>query len=224
MVKGIVCPLCQTKFNTTKVKTTKLRMTDRDTDFCTYYKDINPYFYEINVCPECGFAFSDSYTHSIMDEKADQFKKEISSKWIRRDFGGVRDMDQAIETFKMAITSGEITGAKHSRLAGLCLRLCWLYRMKGDKDEELRFMRWSVKLYEKAYQLEDFSGEKSMDIGTVLYLLGELNYRLGEYESASKWFNIAITKLTNAPEVSASKMAMIRDRWQDIREDIKRVL
>ncbi|HHW71473.1 MAG TPA: DUF2225 domain-containing protein [Clostridiales bacterium] len=218
MEKRVFCPLCQTSFNTTKVKTTKLRMIGRDTDFCTYYEDINPYFYEINVCPKCGFAFSDSHTGDILDEKREKFKEIVSSKWTGRDFSGVRSIEQAIETFKLAITSGEITGEKNSKLAGLCLRLSWLYRIKKEKEEELRFMRWSAKLYEEAYQWEDFSDENAMELGTVLYLLGELNYRLEEYEKASKWFNVAFA---NSSEISASMMDVIRDRWQDIKEDIR---
>ena len=69
-----------------------------------------------------------------------------------------KDIDQAIETYKMAITSSEITGEKSSKLAGLCLRLSWLFRIKEDREEELRFMRWSTELYGKAYQWEDFDG------------------------------------------------------------------
>ena len=79
-------------------------------------------------------------------------------------------------------------------------------------------MRWSAKLYEEAYQWEDFSDENAMELGTVLYLLGELNYRLEEYEKASKWFNVAFA---NSSEISASMMDIIRDRWQDIKEDIR---
>lgn len=221
MEKRMLCPLCQKSFNTTKVKTTKLRIIDRDTDFCTYYEDINPYFYEINVCPECGFAFSDTHTGDIIDEKRERFKQIISSKWTGRDFGGIRNIDQAIETYKMAITSSEITGEKSSKLAGLCLRLSWLFRIKEDREEELRFMRWSTELYGKAYQWEDFDGKDSMELGTVLYLLGELNYRLGEYKKVSTWFNIAFT---NASDINASTMGIIRDRWQDIKEDIKKAL
>lgn len=224
MLKDMTCPICQMSFNTTKVRTTKLRMLDRDTDFCTYYEGVNPYFYEINVCPECGFAFSDNFNDSIADENANKFREIVSSKWAKRDFGGLRDIDQAIESFKLAIASAQIVGLKDSRVAGLCLRIAWLYRIKENREEEVRFMKWAVRLYEKAYQWEDFDTEDSMDMGTVLYLLGELNYRIGNYEKASNWFNIAITKLTNAPGVSARTMVLIRDRWHDIRADIKKAL
>ena len=39
--KELTCPVCQDKFEVTKVKA-KTRKVQRDADFCVYYEGINP--------------------------------------------------------------------------------------------------------------------------------------------------------------------------------------
>ena len=37
------CPICQNEFEATQVKS-RVPMRVQDTDFCTHFKDFNPYF------------------------------------------------------------------------------------------------------------------------------------------------------------------------------------
>ena len=49
------CPICEKKFKLTKTRGQAVSVST-DTDFCTRFADLNPYYYTIWVCPHCGFA------------------------------------------------------------------------------------------------------------------------------------------------------------------------
>jgi len=63
-------------------------------------------------------------------------KENISKYWKPRSFCGERDVDKAIEAFKLALYNLCKISPKPIEYAKVCLRIAWLYRMKkaaGDK-------------------------------------------------------------------------------------------
>ena len=42
--KEVSCPVCNSKFKTSKVRLSQCRVERRDEDFCTYYEGENPLF------------------------------------------------------------------------------------------------------------------------------------------------------------------------------------
>ena len=52
------CPICEKAFTVTKTRGQMIPV-KTDTDFCTHYNDLNPYYYAIWLCPHCGFAAQD---------------------------------------------------------------------------------------------------------------------------------------------------------------------
>lgn len=220
--KNICCPLCENSFKTTKIKSSKLRLVKRDTDFFRYFEGENPYFYEINVCPDCGFAFSDSFNQNLTNYQIDKVKKMITSNWEKKDYNSTRDIRQAIEAYKLALLSAQVIDLKASIVAGLLLRIAWLNRLTGNIQEEKRFMKGAIDFYEKAYQSEDLKSDRGTNPEVIVYLLGELNYRIGENSEAVKWFNLGISRYGHDPSAKRNVINMIRDRWMEIRQDMKR--
>lgn len=215
------CPVCRKVFKSAKIKNSMLKYLRSDTDLCRYYEGGNPYFYEMNVCPVCGFSFSDNFNEVLTAQQIARFLKTVSKNWKKQDYCGERDAITAIEAYKLGLISAQTVGLKKRTIAGICLRICWLYRMLGDVDKERRFMKESAELYEKAYEAED-----AEDNGTspeiMAYLLGELNFRLGNKEKAYLWFNIALTKYSLNPMVKKQTADMIKDRWLNIKDELKR--
>ena len=220
-LRTTTCPLCSNEFKTVKVKHDGIRLLRRDSDLCEYYKKENPYFYEINVCPKCGFSFSDRFKDGLTDTQKEKFIKTISLHWKKTDYCGERTIEEAIEAFKLALLSGQTIGIKNSTLAGLCLRISWLYRLLHNKEEEERFMKSSIKAYEKAYELEDTNRGGDISPEIMLYLLGELNFRIGNISDSSKWFSYAIAKCNSDSLINPQIDKMIRDRWIEIKDEIK---
>ncbi|MGE5328911.1 MAG: DUF2225 domain-containing protein, partial [Deltaproteobacteria bacterium] len=170
------CPICEINFKTKKVHEKKIKVINKDTDFCKYFDGPNPYFYDINVCPNCGFSFSDGFNKKLSPVNIDNFIKVFALQWNKIDYTGKRDILNAVETFKLAIISGQIIEIKPSYLAKICLKICWLYRLNKDKNQELKFIKGAIDFFEKAYETEDFNRSDSMEPEMIVYLLGELNY------------------------------------------------
>jgi len=211
------CPICEFDFKTKKVHEKKIVVLKKDTDFCTYYEGPNPYFYEINVCPNCGFSFTNSFNKKLNAVNIDNFIKVFAPQWNRIDYTGERNLEQAVETYKLAIICGQIIEIKPSYLAKICLKICWLFRMIASKKEEIRFIKGAVNFFEKAYETEDFNRSDSMAPEMIVYLLGELNFRLSNYEETKRWFNIGLSKYGNSASSNKQTISAIRDRWLEIK-------
>ncbi|KPU43320.1 hypothetical protein OXPF_27610 [Oxobacter pfennigii] len=218
--KEFTCPVCENKFQSSVVRNSMVRLAKRDTDLFRYYKNINPYYYEIKVCPRCGFAFSEHSTLGLDYEVKKNFYNSVSKHWNSVDYCGERSLKEAIATFKLALLAAQITNEKLSVRGNYCLRLCWLNRLDENHEEEMRFMKSAFSAFEESYQTEDNKGIKVMKPEVMLYMLGELSFRLQNYADTKKWFSIALGECTKNPFIDAKIKDIIRDRWMDIKYEI----
>lgn len=205
-----VCPVCNKTIEVTKVRSKAVKVVSRDSDFCTRYEDINPIFYEAWVCEYCGYASLAEQFDKLSYKHAKIIKEKISSKWNQRSFKGERNINEALEAFKLALLNAQLIGAKSSELAKICIRIAWLYRLKGDTKEK-EFLNFALKCYSTAYENENLTADK-LDDTTCAYMIAELNRRMGSFEESIKWFS----KLISSPEARKNKMLMdqIRDQFQ----------
>jgi uncharacterized protein (DUF2225 family) len=217
--KEVVCPVCSKKFNVTKVKSRACKVVKRDSDFCIHYEGINPIFYDAWVCENCGYAAQADKFLEISPREADKLKSELMPKWKKHSFGGERDIDKAIEAFKLVLISHQLRNAKSSELAKVCMRLAWLYRYKGDEEEESKFINFALKHYTDTFENERLPADK-LDEQTCMYIIGELCSRTGRYEDAVKWFSRLISS-----EEARKKSALIeaaRDQYQLVKEKLNK--
>lgn len=215
------CLLCGHEFSTLKVRSRMAAPYALDSDFCPHYREgtINPNWYYVNVCPECGFAFTEKFAKEFSVEAKAQIKLKISARWEKRDFGRIRDEQQAIESFKLAIFAATLKKEKHALLGGLCLRLAWIYRENKNKGEEERFLRLAAGEMAEAYVQSDFAGTSFSEM-QVLYLAGELNRRLGHYQEAINYF----AKVAEHPNRNNERriLNLAREQWSLTTEEYRR--
>ncbi|MGN7471321.1 DUF2225 domain-containing protein [Brevibacillus sp. SAFN-007a] len=220
--KTCICRHCQTAFSTKRIRSGALTMIHRDSDFYTTFKEqsLNPILYTVNVCPACGFAFTDPFTSKLAPWQKQAVAEHISSKWKPKDFGSIRKVPEAIVSYKLAIYAAELTDQPHSVKAGLYLRLAWLYRYQDNLPEELRFIAMAVDEYEKSYIHSDYArGDKEMSEVRLLYLIGELYRRLEKFDRAIRYFGKALAFRHQTIESGIIRMA--QDQWQLAREESK---
>ncbi|GAE88081.1 DUF2225 domain-containing protein [Acetivibrio straminisolvens] len=206
--KTVVCPVCQNKIEVTKVKSKDCVIASRDSDFCIYYENVNPLFYDVWVCEHCGYAAQQERFENISPIEAKIVKENISKYWKPRSFCGERDIEKAMEAFKLALYNLCKTSAKPIEFAKVCLRIAWLYRMKKD-EREIEFLKYALRYYSETYESETFPVGK-LDQYTCMYLIAELNRRVGKYDDAISWFN----KVISSPEARANKTLMDNTREQ----------
>lgn len=190
--KSIECPVCSKSFEITKVKAKACKVASRDTDFCVYYEGLNPIIYDILVCENCGYAAQTDKFEGISFNDSKIILNTISPKWKKRSFSGERSIENAIEAFKLALYVMHIRKAKPSEIARICIRIAWMYRLKNDA-KELDFMKFALASYVEAYEKESLPSENKLDENTCLYMIGELNRRLSNFDDSIKWFSRLIS-------------------------------
>ena len=216
--KKLTCLYCAKPFNTLRVRSRFAIPYQIDSDFCQHYRagNHNPHFYFVNVCPECGFAFSEEFSEQFPKGTREIISVQITGHWTKRDFGQVRDNQQALEAYKLAILAGSLKKEKNAVLAGLCLRLAWLYRLENNVEQEKRFMGMSLKAYEESFVHSDFAGTSMSEL-KVLFIIGELCRRLGQYSKAITYFSKIIQHKNAKDEQKMVNMA--REQWRVTKEE-----
>lgn len=216
--KQITCPLCSVFYTTKRIRTRFVRVQEIESDFFTHYKDpsLNPIFYEVCVCSQCGYAFTDAFTNHFSDETMKKIKQTIVASWKPKDYSGVRSIDDAIKTQMLALVSGTTKDEKSIIVAGICLRIAWLYRMKENTEQENRFLELALNKYNEAY-INSEHLNTSMSEMRLLYLIGELNRRLGNRDAAIKNFSLVIQHKNRSLEQKIVEMA--REQWYITRDN-----
>ena len=213
--KNVDCPCCKRKFVTKKIRNSRLRLEKRDSDFLNHYKAENPIKYSIFVCPNCGYAASENKFDKIKADEINIIQANITLNWVQRDFGGVRDNEHAIESYKLALLQGTILDYSKLDLGNICLNIGWLNRMQEDIEEEERFLGLARDKFIQAYGDESLSAT-NMTEEKLTYLIAELSRRIGDKEGALTWFNTTL----NNPDIRMNHALeeMAREQWRICRE------
>lgn len=215
--KEVKCPVCSNHFTTTKVRTKACIVTKKDEDFCIHYKDINPVFYEIFVCPICAYASSENSFGELNKDEVLKLKDAFSGRLIQRDFCKERTANDALDSYKLALYTANIKDAKDSIIAGISLKIAWMYRYMKD-EKELQFIQHALDHYLIAYEKEQFPIGNLNEI-KLMYLIGELYRRVAKYNEAIIWLNRVVSSPERHSNPIIEKLA--RDQWMTLREAAK---
>jgi len=217
--RNMKCPACTTAFPTTNVRISYPKTYEISTDFCVTYQDEenSPYLYYVNVCESCGYAYTKN-SQPLTRDSVQVIQQKISINWTPRSFGNKRSLEDAITVYKLAIYTSIIKNEKFYMLAGLLLRLGWLYRKMNNIEQEERFIRKAYETYKKSYDLADYSGSEMSEV-RIIYLIGELARRLNEFEQAISFFSKVISHPNGHFEKGIVEKA--REQWHLTREEAK---
>jgi uncharacterized protein (DUF2225 family) len=209
----VTCIYCEVEFNTSRVRPSFKKSTKTDTDFGIHYKDINPEYYVVRVCPFCGLATTESSSDKMTKDQIKTFEEKVKDNWSMRDYSGERNWEEAMQTYKLALVCAQAKDEKDRVIAGILHHIAWLYREKEDTEQEMRFLRFALNAYIGVYETEGVS----LNNAKLMYLIGELYRRLGEYKEAVKWF----AKVVNDKRImDAAMIKSSRDQWATTREDM----
>lgn len=216
--RSVECLICKQTFTTQSIRSRFIKVKEYDTDFCPIYAEgsVNALLYNIYVCPHCGFAYSKDFSKYFAPGTKELIIEKICNHWVPHSFSEERSIDEAIQTYKLASLCATLKKEKHITLAGIYMRIAWLYRMKQDQNQEIRFMKLASQEYEESYSIGDYSGTQVSEI-RILYLVGELARRVGDNQKAMKFFSSVLEKQKSTVETSIIQMA--RDRWTEIKEE-----
>ena len=196
--KSYKCPVCDAQFKSQTVKQGRQKLISQDTDFKNNYKTIDPLYYDIVICPVCGYATL-SRTFSKITAKKIEIMLSRQKVITPTKYDPVLSTRDAIERFNAALHMAEFLERNPSEKGILCTNLAWLYRDAKDKKSELQHMKMAVTFFVSAIQNEKppYSG---YDEGRVKLIVGDFLRRLGKKEDAKKWIGSVLVDSTSLPQ------------------------
>ncbi len=217
-LKDVKCPVCETQFKTMRTKSNAVKVISKDEDFCPYYNGLNPIFYEIIVCPTCAFAASENGYADITEYELRTIKNAFKGRTVGRNYLGERNWNEAVDSFKLALLTATARKSKANIIAGICLKISWLYRTNHD-DKEDGFVKYAYENYRKAFEEEE-APYGNLNSIMLMYLLGELARRIDLLEDSAYW----LTKAIASPEKKENPRieALARDQFAIVRDLMKK--
>ncbi|MED4603809.1 DUF2225 domain-containing protein [Paenibacillus validus] len=210
----VQCPQCDAEFRTSRVRPSFKKSIKSDTDFCLHYKDLNPDYYVVRICPFCGFAGTENSKEHLTLQQKNAFKEKIGAKWSYKDCGGERQWDDALYAFKLALVCAQAVNEKGRVTASLLHHIAWLYRHQGNEEQEKRFLQYALEEYIRTFETE----ASEMNNARLMYLIGELHRRLKNFNQAVKWF----ARVVNDKQImDAGMIRACREQWQAVREEMQ---
>lgn len=195
--KSITCPVCNSTFKTKVVKSKSSRILSKDSDFFIRYSSkVNPYFYDVWICNSCGYAAMKSDFDKIKNYRKELVLSNITPKWQPRVYPDILNEKLAIEKYKIALLNAMLTDEPDSTKAMISLKIAWMFRLLENKNQETTFLQQALEGFIDAYTKEIFP-IYGLQRDSMMYLIGELNRRLGHYDEALRWYSKTIVD-TNA--------------------------
>jgi tetratricopeptide (TPR) repeat protein len=71
------------------------------------------------------------------------------------------------------------------------MHLVWIFRLAKDEEREKAAIAEAIKAYAEYYEKGDEMPEQLGEPG-ILYLMGELNRRLGQFREARRYYELAL--------------------------------
>ncbi len=188
----VECPVCQKQVSVKRIRRSALRLHSRDTDSMPIYKHINPLFYDIWLCNNCGYAASAStFRKPLSKVEVDLIQKKISSRWCPKEYPPLYDSDIAVERFKLALLSATVRKARNIDIAMLCLKLGWVYRTQEDAENEAKCLSHALIGFKSVYEEGPFP-VAGMEESSLAFLIGELSRRVGNPQDALDYYGRVI--------------------------------
>jgi len=209
----ITCICCEMDFVTSRVRPSFKKAISMDSDFCGHYRnDINPDYYVVRVCPQCGFASTENGFEQLSEQQKKQYFDQVGSSWKMQSYGGERTLQDALVCYKLALISAQATNAPDRNIAAILHHIAWLYRYQHDTEQEKRFLSFALQSYIKVYEQE----EVSLNNARLIFIIGDLNRRVGNDNEAVRWYSRIINdkKIMDAAMIQAARAA-----WQQLRLD-----
>lgn len=195
--KKLKCPFCNSDFEVTRLRPSALRVREKWSDFAVLYEGQSPYFYAITACPHCLVAARNEEFEKLnpsYEPKLMEFSKKARAQAQKPAIFGLGDatVEVAIKRHELAIACHKLRAhSEAGELAGLLLHLVWIRRINGDAEGERKALGPAIEAYKNFYEKGNKLPEKLGEPG-VLYLIGELLRRQGEYREARGYFAKAL--------------------------------
>jgi len=210
--KQFDCPVCEERFASNIVRESKMRYRSVDFDLHPVCEPINPNFYDVVICPKCGYGAIKEYFDRIGSRQADMILAEISPTYKVFDYPAELDADMAIKRYEHVLRCAVAKNAKDGEKAYIYMKMMWFCRLKGDVENQKRLAELTLNGFSAA-----LANEKLPIMGltddTITYLLGALYMVLGDEKSAIRYLSEVV--------VSKSASDRLKDKARNLKDEMR---
>ncbi|MDR2903152.1 MAG: DUF2225 domain-containing protein [Clostridiales bacterium] len=211
--RNFTCPVCEMDFQNWFPRSSKLRLEDTDLDLRPRYAPFDLTYYDVALCPFCGYGAMVKYFYNITQLKDGMIETHVTPNYIYHDYPSAYTVEIAIERYLVALLNTLVKGSGSSERAYLCLRISWLNRDKNDFAQEALFRQYALSGFKTALA-EETAPYCGMDDATIYYLVAELSRREGDTENAALYISKALA--------SGSVNGRLREKILEVKKLIKR--
>jgi len=220
--KKLKCPFCGVEFETTRMRSSAIKVKEKESDFGSIYEGECPYLYAITVCPHCTFAAMNKDFDSLRAGaepkimEASKKMRQLNSKKPDIFALGASTPLVAVKRHELAIAFSKMRAFQEPAiLPSLYLHLVWLFRLMKDEPKERAAMTETAAAYEEFLHKGSDMPENLGEPG-ILYLIGELYRRRDLYKEARRFYERALAsrEIRSFPKIAE----MIRDMMMEAKE------
>lgn len=224
--KSFVCPVCDNGFTAKIMKSGKAKLIGTDDDMRPKYEGIDAVKYDVQLCPQCGYAGLTRFFPNITGGQARLIRENISKKVRLHPYEGeIYTYEEALERYQLALANAVVKRSRASEKAYICLKSAWLLRGQAEelmeKDDNTQDVD-ALKEREEEYLLNAYNGFVEarqaepfpmcgMDEITVDYLLAQLAAHFKKYDVASKLVASILTS-SSANTRMKEKVRVLKDQ------------
>jgi len=196
--KSYVCPVCDFHFKSYTLKHGKVRIKSIEFDLRPIYTSIEPLFYDVILCEGCGYAAVSESFDKIHKREAERVLSEITPQFRPIPYPKEPSIEMAIDRYKLALLNSVIRQAKEGERAYMCMKLTWLYRIKGEEFlNERKFASLTLRGFTSAIQKET-TPIMGISENAILYIIAAFSTFLGDKVNALKILsNLIVSKSTS---------------------------
>ena len=209
------CPVCGKSTHIVKAKVRQV-VDKVDIDFCTHYKNFNPYLYNVWACEHCGFAAEETKFSAPMPKVTrDKIQKFLSNNQLVLPFIRERTVKDALSFYEMAILFLEVFDPSPGRQASLYQKMAWIERCEGKIELEREYLLKTAELYEVSLKKERYPIGNVTDTAAA-FIVGASYFLIGEYDKAET----SLSKIMERKGLRSSAPVFYdkaREIWQEIR-------
>ena len=178
------------------------RLAGQDSDFRIHNDEIQPLPYMIHTCPHCGCT---GYRHdrALTPEQKHRVQEclaVIAQKKQPCDFSYAQKYEvlaQLLLAIDMPL----------QEIADAFLKASWSANDVNEQEQSRRLKEYALKYFIKAIENEEVP---AVELPVVTYLIGELNRRLGYFDTALEWFATVKTADSQLALLCDQQAAMAR--------------
>ena len=198
---NLTCTICGTAFDSNEI--CSCGFASKRTDFRPNYWGFNPAEYFVHLCPNCGFCSNkESFNGKVYP---DEFKEEINSLGVIKAESLGKKLERAAICEEI-MNKHEIVKKNNYDMANTWIHPFWWTKNKTDM---INYGEKVLSYFEKALDQNEIPQKRVIE---NIYLMGEINRRIGKLETAADYFDDVIAKLEGNEELKGLRELAIQQK------------